>query len=1738
MARKKLLIKTSLLVILLVCISIILLNKITVTQNAYADRTTNLNVTDAMTGYNKDKYFVFNDSYSVRGDNNVKEFFTGTITQKRVNYFELKISCSDTKHISEWNNGDYYYSSSYKVSSSADDETALILVFGSNYRSDYKSLNQFPDESSQNLRGTAIKSSKTITRGGNATTTIRFSTDYRYIWYHVVYQWCAVASHSRSYLVSGQSDIFEVDKTAPTGTLSGVRNNGITNSDVKFTWSEDNCSATLDGVSYSSGNNISSEGTHTIKLTDAVGNASTYKFEIDKTIPQITSEISNNGKTNKLVAVTASDKHFQSLFYKSPGKSDWIETTSDKFSLTSDNGTWEFKAKDKAGNESSIYYIVYDDQSPNVTAPAENINSDFVFSANDPNGVTIEYWLEGKPKNIYKGNSVTINGISDNYGVWHFVASDDVGNKTQEYIIRLFIRDKFGNSENIKNSYKIPVYYSVRLVEKYFGSSAGTYSFASFEVALRFAIEKEWQHRIVTLDGNKWSYVNISNESVTQTYEDRASLDEAVEKYARNNISERQIFGVANSGNAYLNPTDEDFVTREDALTLQNLELPSHLSQYNGLPVYFISHNYSFIRPKDINGNTISANIKYISNGVSSVSRNPINITYSDKLEDILKTNDNFEQGYYLVEERDLCGNIERYIVYLDTEVPTLIADTETGDGGRAEISYEPSYVERHKGIMLYMSFNVKSFVDIDECAFIIINGRGMDNVRYLIGDEIPSLCFANGYWGVYTISVYDRSRNILTFDIKIAGEAPTLSHTSLTNETRCRFTITCSDTSNAITKIEFYKVTYDNDYIKMTNDDDGTVISAETLTYVLRTGGKYVVKYEDIYGRLIESEPLFYMKGLPSGVLSGVKENGITNKDVKFDYASNCSIILYTWKNSQWIVSNEYMTIEEKEGYNIASISASVITSNMYKYFLYVTDDQNLFVEYRFEIDCICPQVEARTQDESLEFDTITSKPFFVTWEESNLTAYYYNKNSSLGELGQAKYTKDTYISVAGTYVFSIYDSVKNLTSFTIILDNAVSYNLDGKYTLLDDGSYISKNYITLTVNERTAEWKCVSSNDFIPANGQRIDVDGTYTFHIVDLYQNVLDITIIIDNLPPTARIESVSGEVIEGREINEFFKLICEEDNVTITFSNNGLSFVAYEGQVIEKEGNYTFKLVDRMNNIQSVSIKLDLTVSYSINGTYIKIDERYVSKNWVSVTVDEAYTVFDVKNDDGLTVKSGEKINIEGIYVITICDNAGNTAEIVIEIDKTAPTVTILTADGQAVEKNSKISSAFRVICDEEGSSVFIAKKDLNYAVYDKAIRTEQGVYNFRITDRIGNEDIFSVEIDRSVEYSVRGVYVQTDKNTYVSKNLLVIEIKEKYKNFIVTSDNGHTFMPGDKVELEGKYTMQFEDIQGNAIEVVFIIDKTAPTIHIEGVEPNNTTNNDVKITVEDSTSNYYTKGGESGRIAFDGEITIIASGNYTVVSTDIVGNETVLTFGIDKEVSVTAAPNIINGQIISESISFKFDEIMTSITLVKDGVELQYSAGNISEPGYYVLTVEDNVGNIQKWSWTILANIAQSYKITLPDDYKVSVLLDGNVISDVVENGEICLKKNGVYMLYFENDHDDALNYSLSITLDNVAPKVDIEIGKSSVVISNPNKENLSFELYRDNKKIDYSLGNTLTAVGKYKLVITDEIGNCVEYEFELDYINASGIMVIVVVLLVVILAIVLIIRSRRNQRIK
>ena len=77
---------------------------------------------------------------------------------------------------------------------------------------------------------------------------------------------------------------FTIDKTMPV--ITGVLDGASYNVNKTITFNEG--TATLDGSGFTTGSIVSTEGAHTIVVTDAAGNAATVHFTIDKTAPIVT----------------------------------------------------------------------------------------------------------------------------------------------------------------------------------------------------------------------------------------------------------------------------------------------------------------------------------------------------------------------------------------------------------------------------------------------------------------------------------------------------------------------------------------------------------------------------------------------------------------------------------------------------------------------------------------------------------------------------------------------------------------------------------------------------------------------------------------------------------------------------------------------------------------------------------------------------------------------------------------------------------------------------------------------------------------------------------------------------------------------------------------------------------------------------------------------------------------------------------------------------------------------------------------------------------------------------------------------------------------------------------------------------------------------------------------------------------------------------------------------------------
>lgn len=1178
---------------------------------------------------------------------------------------------------------------------------------------------------------------------------------------------------------------FYVDTKAPTAELKrgdfSLKNYDYVSTleyPITCSWTEDNLEVTYNNAQYDVLKNgksivVTSEGYHEIILKDEAGNVSKYGFTVDNTAPgmringeslTIKHDWSTQGycryaydfATNNDVTISYSDTNLKIVtIQKLDSPHDTSMGTIQEIACNNTSGRIELSEEshyiitieDKVGHFIDISLDI-DKTKPELSLNnidcangySTFLNSEFTIAAKDNffDSFRWEINLNEEGKRSYVGKDFTVGGEPENYGRWHFKVFDEAGNYTA-VTVTYFFRKTFGNLEALKNSYFIPAYYEVGLSPKNYINYAGTYEFADYASALSFATQKEWICRVIELNGGKeWNYVTPNNENARQIYTDRAELDSVIDKYARANISERKIIG--RSGAVLNNPTDTDGVTRDDALTRQLTELPPILSAYSAYNFILVPASFCFTMPKSIvEGNKSTLKVQFISDGISIRLGAVKTLAYGDKLSTVTD-----EQGWYLIEESDVCRNIEKYLVYLDFQQPQIHAEVVFGSGDSEVINFDKTYISENTETMRYISFDIKALSDnIDDYVMLTIDGRGLSSAQYVCGDKLPVLSFENGFYGAYSVTVYDRSLNVLEFIIYIAGADPTLTYTSLNNETSCTFTIHVNDIKNEIQDVRLYKVFYNGTRARLDTDSTGTVVCADNLVYKMTVGGKYVFEFSDLYGRNVSTTPIFYMKGLPIATFRGVKAGGITKNDVSITFDATCTVELTVLKNGDWVQTDLY-TLSEGVNKNTANITAGRDTTAIYNVLLYVSNDRNLFTEYTFEIDALPPTVDVCTEGGGVvEPDTVTTQNFYLTWEESGYSIWYRRS----GSVTDDTYIKGTIIKTAGTYKFTVLDSVRNELSFTITLDNSVDYTLTGtSYSILEDGSYITRGNFVFTVLEPWSLFEVESSNDISIGNGQKIDTDGTYIINVKDAYGNALGLKLIVDKLPPEPVIKTEGGRIISsGARINEAFIVSCEEDGVNIVYSSGGAN-VAYNGLLISAAGNYTFTLTDRIGNSVEVKIFIDKALAFTVNGTYvIDSDGNYVSRTWLSVSLSEEMSEFYILDDDGIEYGADKRVSAAGKYEVYLQDTSGNERTLLFVIDKTPPTIELI-----GVDNGIATDGAVTVKFMDFSEAYYSRNGGEKIAALNGTVLVNEGSYVITAFDLVGNVATKAFAIDKTVD----------------------------------------------------------------------------------------------------------------------------------------------------------------------------------------------------------------------------------------------------------------------------------------------------------------------------------------------------------------------------------------------------
>lgn len=509
------------------------------------------------------------------------------------------------------------------------------------------------------------------------------------------------------------------------------------------------------------------------------------------------------------------------------------------------------------------------------------------------------------------------------------------------------------------------------------------------------------------------------------------------------------------------------------------------------------------------------------------------------------------------------------------------------------------------------------------------------------------------------------------------------------------------------------------------------------------------------------------------------------------------------------------------------------------------------------------------------------------------------------------------------------------------------------------------------------------------------------------------------------------------------------------------------------------------------------KLPATVA-SGNELYSLNNQKTIIAPSVSLSVNAKYLL------NG-TAFEGDKVAATGRHTLTVFDDWGNSYDFTLYIISQTPNLYFRDANGDyylslndqpyylknrfTIKLTDSLDEyAVALVYNSAGDTLCMLNEGEEYIV------SETGKYIIRAINHYGYTDyVFYIsantpkiitaekETDKRLNISITS---SSDKDIYLT--LIMIEHSadgeewvmlsaDDYDNMISTGRLSYNFFKS------GWYRITVEDTCRSGIDKLMktvFYEKPAPEGWFNELGDNGYTNQSVSYIWTDEA--YAT-------VTFNGETTEYLSGSllelngeYLLIFCDYNGYVIQYRFVIDKQApEVLLSREIINGY-ATESLSALWGETDVTATLILNGKVVHgYKSGDIIDTGgSYILKLIDLAGNETFISF-ILDTTAPALKLTGVDT--------NGTTKGVVKLSEL--------------------------------------------------SEEAKLTVYLNGTEISYRLGENLTALGTYLVVVTDLAGNTAEYNFEILYsYNAGSIVVIALAIVGAVGGVVAVIFMRRRKK--
>ena len=1038
--------------------------------------------------------------------------------------------------------------------------------------------------------------------------------------------------------------VMNIDSNITDGTNKGTISSGDT-SNAYDLLSDKNATLTA---------NDNETKTYVISISDAAGNASTFNITIDKSPADGVFNsngviIQNNGYTNKPFTFTWSKEGTTATISKDGGvlKSYTGEEISE-------DGTYTFVLRDSVDNTSESR-ITLDSVPPTGHVYVDNVEADGEVVTNK----SIYFTWDGDDSCLVNGEPYKKNTVLSDENVYTFVLSDKAGNSTT-YVAEIDKTAPTGNEEVLTKQadYTVSKWYEV----SYNGKIE---CYKDYESALSKASEYEFNDSVEALElddiskfaeqsmvannddsdnhdddvrtGTYWLYKSIANENIKLYYFDKNLLDEAVKHYAESYVSDAKYMDSSKA-------TGDEVI--DTTWTYEAQEAP-------------IGNAYVL--------NNFGSNEAY---AIKEGTEAKISLNYVDALGTQLT-----ESGLYTIYEIDKAGNTCSYKVIIDMDNPGLNVVTETYANDSKELVLDDDSMPSTKTFYL-KSFEIKSIIDNDPYAVVAIEHDGYTSY-YTKSDSLPTLTEG----GKYQVRVYDRLGNENFFTVYISSEEEAISFKNNSDDTAVSINISLAESEETITSLEIYR-----------NGTKLDGVSADKLSYTFSKDGNYKVILKDNFGRTIEKEYYFH-KSLPTGTLNGVDNGGKTNNDVSFDFDSS-KYYLEVYKDGTSLATNysghieikatdensgfyEFVLInkeddENRQSYNFSidtispdvvldgvtdngttngsvtvywndvDVKTSTYSLNSSKpvefdngttfdkegtYVVEVTDELGNKTTKTFIIDKTVDYEVTTNDGRKIGGDATTSSNVKITTnEEGRITVIKDGETYS--------YSNGEYLTEEGTYLITVEDSFGNKTSFTIVIDKSVDFEIN-----VADGG-ISNNPVTINSNEKASVTVTKDGQAYSYNLGDEITEEGKYKALITDAYGNTKEVSFEIVSSQARTSIDYDLGDDVTITKVTK--------DGVEIDYDSNHIAFIEDGEYVVYYTQNgteYSFTL--RLDTTAPELVITGVSDGGKVDGTVVLSD------------MSEEGSVQVYKDGSLIDYKLGDEIKEYGSYKVVATDKLGNT-----------------------------------------------------------------------------------------------------------------------------------------------------------------------------------------------------------------------------------------------------------------------------------------------------------------------------------------------------------------------------------------------------------------------------------------------------------------------------------------------